>query len=62
MLIKPFTLKLKNLQVLEADETIFRGYIYTIGLLGLAFGEVKIVNLNTLEITYNGYVNKIRVD
>ena len=51
MLIKPFTLKLKNLQVLEADETIFRGYIYTIGLLGLAFGEVKIVNLNTLEIT-----------
>ena len=62
MLIKPFTLKLKNLQVLEAGETIFRGYIYTIGLLGLAFGEVKIVNLNTLEITYNGYVNKIRVD
>lgn len=62
MSTKPFTLKLKNLQVLEADETIFRGYMYTIGLLGVAFGTVKIANLNTIEVTHNDKVNKIRMD
>ena len=59
---KPFTLKLKSLGVLEDDSTVFRGSMFNIGLLGLAFGKVEVLNLNTLRITYKDVVNKIRLD
>lgn len=57
-----FTLKLKSTPVLEDNATVFTGNMFRIGLLGVAFGDVKILNKNMLEVTHNGQVNKIRTD